>query len=227
MLSQEQIDLFEKYQNAGAHAFSTGEVSDFDKDLYQGLFEQLQQATKASIASFPSSEMFEVWSCKFGRDGGMQGHRPVDLWSSVINVESESFGRCPQVYVIASERGLEIGFSVTIHEDDYYNQTVKQRQRNIVPILNRKLPDAGSNFVAELDAALAADGVWRFGEKTRQYEGADFGSLATLIIFLKSPNSSPGGGGSIYRIIGPDQITSADFDLMQRSCKPWPDLLLL
>jgi hypothetical protein len=187
-------------------------VTEADKDLYQELFNSLQEATSNSIASGPYAQWYEIWSAKFGRYGGIQGHRPVDLWSSVVNVESERFGRCPQVYVIASDRGLEIGFSVTIHEDDYYNAAVKQRQRNIVPILNHKLPDPASQLVVDLDTALASDGVWKFGAKTRQLSGPDFGSVAKLIEHLKSPKSSNRGGGSIYRVIEPEQTVSPSFD---------------
>lgn len=133
MLSIAHFELFKKYANAGGHAFSAGLVTEPDKDLYQELFASLQQAPKQAIATAPFADVFETWSTKFSRNGGVQGHRPVDLWSSVINVESEIFGRCPQVYLIASERGLEIGFAVAIHEDDYYNQRIKQKQRGVVP----------------------------------------------------------------------------------------------
>jgi hypothetical protein len=131
----------------------------------------------------------------------------------VINVEGAVFGRCPQVYIIASGRGLEIGFAVAIHEDDYYNQRVKQKQRSVVPILNQKLPNSNSEFVASIDADLANDGYWTYGEKARQWQGRNFGSLANLIAFLKSPNSSVQGGGSVFRIIPPEAVMAVDFDL--------------
>ena len=188
-------------------------MTETDKEVYQQVFEALQHATEQSILNAPVARWYETWSTKFGRNGGIQGHRPVDLWSSVINVEFEVFGNCPQVYVIASELGFEIGFAVTIHEDDYYNATVKARQRAITPVLYRKLPDPGSTFVSNLDAELSEDGVWKFGTKARQHSGPDFGSLENLIGFLKSPDSSNRGGGSIYRIVEPNEIISSEFDL--------------
>ena len=199
------------HKDSGLHAFSTGVVTDADKDLYQEVFGSLQYATEQSITNTPFSQFYETRSTKFGRNGGVQGHRPVDLWSSVVNVESEVFGRCPQVYVIASELGFEIGFAVTIHEDDYHNTAIKARQRNIIPILYRKLPDPGSNIVSDLDDELLKDGVWSFGTKTRQRSAPNFRSLEELISFLKSSNSSVQGGGAIYRIVDPDQVTSARF----------------
>jgi hypothetical protein len=85
MLSLEHFQLFDKYQDAGDHAFSNDIVSETDKDLYQELFAALQEATEQSILNPPFATLFETWSAKFSRNGGMQGQRPVDLWSSVIN----------------------------------------------------------------------------------------------------------------------------------------------
>jgi hypothetical protein len=55
MLSELHFELFTKYKDSGAHAFSTGVVTDVDKDLYQELFESLQGATGRSIANAPFS----------------------------------------------------------------------------------------------------------------------------------------------------------------------------
>ena len=90
MLSMAHFELFEKYKNSGAHAFSTGVVTDADKDLYQQIFEALEYSTEQSIQGPQFNQWYKTWSTKFGRNGGVQGHRPLDLWSSVINVESRS-----------------------------------------------------------------------------------------------------------------------------------------
>jgi hypothetical protein len=55
--------------------------------------------------------------------------------------------------------------------------------------------------------------VWRFGTKTRQRSAPEFGSLGQLINFLKSASSSVRGGGAIYRIVGPEEAVSPEFDL--------------
>ena len=140
MLSQTHFSLFEKYKTAGTHAFSNGNVSEDDKDRYQESFSALLQSVSQSIAGGEFSQDFKSWSARFFRDGGMQGQRPVDLWASVINRDWDAFGRYPQVYAIASDLGLEIGFAVAIHEDDYYNSEIKRKNRTIVPMLYCKLP---------------------------------------------------------------------------------------
>lgn len=213
MFSGLDLGVFDKYSEAGLHAFSSGVVSEDDKDAYWRIHDSLRQAAKSAIASEQNSQWFDQWSTRFGRDGGVQGQRPVDLWASVINRESDVFGRYPQVYVIASGLGLEIGFSVAIHEDDYYKKNVKLRNRTIVPILYRKLPEFDSEFVTRLDQRLLSGGNWQFGRKTRAGLHGDYGSVSELFEFLKSPESSSKGGGSIYRMLTPTEIDAGEFDL--------------
>jgi hypothetical protein len=115
--------------------------------------------------------------------------------------------------MIASNNGIEMGFTVAIHEGDYYNAEIKLRNRSIVPVLYNKLPVPTSDFVQQLDEALASENVWKFGIKSRQGPNGSFGSLIELVTYLKSPASSVQGGGSIYRIISPQEFDSPSFDL--------------
>lgn len=213
MITSDQLAVFDRYKDAGAHAFSRGLVSDEDKDTYQSIFASLQEAAKASIESEQFAEWFDAWHARFSRDGGVQGQRPVDLWVSIINRPPDAFGRFPQIYAIASGAGLETGFSFAVHEDDYYNLSAKQRNREIIPMLYRKLPDPDGEFVEELSAALLQDGDWQFGLKTRQGPQGNLSSLSQLITFLRSSDSSVQGGGSIYKVFEPDKIQSEAFDL--------------
>ena len=154
MLTQVMFEVFGKYKSAPPHAFSTGFVSEKDKDYYHRIYETLRAAAKHAIRNPPFSEWFEVWGSRFSKQGGVQGQRPVDLWFSVINVESNSDSRYPQIYMIASEAGIEMGFAVAIHEDDYYNKEIKAKNRAILPHLYQKLPDPDSEIVRRLDAQL-------------------------------------------------------------------------
>ena len=213
MLTGALIGIFEKYKNAGAHAFSSGAVIDQDKDIYQEIFSTLAESAERSIDTPHFKPWFEVSTARFSRSGGIQGQRPKDLWASVINIESKDFGKIPQIYVIASTSGLEIGFSAAIHESNYYNNEIKQRNRSIVPLLYAKLPQANSDVVRGLDAHLSAEGGWQFAIKNREGPIQSFKSLAELIGFLKTPGSTVQGGGSIYRTITPAQLNSSIFDL--------------
>jgi hypothetical protein len=215
MITTADFQVFEKYKDAGQHAFSNNLVSEEDKDTYQRLFDEIKLAAQSSISASPYSELFESWSVRFFREGGVQGHRPVDLWVCVINRESRIFARYPQIYMIASKNGIEMGFTVAIHEGDYYDAEIKLRNRSIVPVLYNKLPVPTSDFVRQLDEALASENVWKFGIKSRQGPNGSFGSLAELVTYLKSSASSVQGGGSIFRIISPQEFDSPSFDLQR------------
>jgi hypothetical protein len=177
-----------------------------DKDVYQSIFSTLTDAARQSTAREPFANWFTTWHVRFGRDGGVQGHRPVDLWASIINREPDAFGRFPQVYAIASGAGLELGFAVSIHESDYYNPFVKEKNREIIPLLYRKLPSPNSELVRILEEQLTQEGGWQFGMKARQGPEGEFPSFAKLIHFLRS-RSSLQGGGAIYRLMTPEELT--------------------
>ena len=126
----------------------------------------------------------------------------------MINRNSEAFSKFPQVYAIGSESGVEIGFSVTIHEDDYYDTAAKQKNRAIIPLINAKLPDAGSATIGTIQQALETEPGWILAEKTRNGFAPAYPDLQSLIAHLKSGNSSAKGGGAIYRILDFEEAAS-------------------
>jgi hypothetical protein len=214
MLTAEHFEVFEKYKNAGAHAFSNNIVSLDDKQRYSDIHSSLINA-----AEFGTSldNGFRFWNSRFYKAGGVQGQRPKDLWSAIINEDSELFGRYPQIYFIANELGLEVGFSVAIHERDYYDEDIKIRNRLIVPILYRMLPSVSSDIVTTLSNSLGTE--WYFGVKSRQGLKGDFQTLGDLVSFIKSGEASDKGGGSIYKIIPPNELIKKSFSLEDEAQK--------
>ncbi|WP_240006237.1 HNH endonuclease [Pseudaquidulcibacter saccharophilus] len=199
-------EVFQRYKHAPGHAFSNNIVTEQDKDSYQRIFAELVNSVEFAIAKNSFNNEFKSWNCRFYRDGGIQGQRPTDLWASIINDTADSFERFPQVYVIANERGLEIGFSVSIHEDDYYNADLKLKNREIVPLINAKLPRPDSDFTRKLETQLRQVGNWFFAKKNRLSGKSDFDSLSDLLAHLKSRDAGSNGGGTIGRFYSIDDI---------------------
>lgn len=217
MLTAQHFEVFEKYKTAGAHAFSNNIVSLDDKQRYSEIHTSLISAAKFG-SSYDNG--FEFWNSRFHMTGGVQGQRPKDLWSAIINKESEPFSRYPQIYFIASELGLEIGFSVAIHEADYYDEDIKIRNRLIVPILYRMFPSASSDIVKALSNSLEGDErKWYFGVKSRQGLKGDFETLGDLVNFIKSGEASDRGGGSIFKVISPSELAEQAFSLEDEAQK--------
>lgn len=206
----EDFLVFETYKNSEGHAFSKGIVSEDDKDSYDRIFQHLREAVAGAIERTASPEKLDSWNSRFGRNGGIQGQRPVDLWASIINRDSDAFSRFPQIYVIASEKGVEIGFSVTIHEDDYFNSEIKRKNRSIIPIINAKLPASDSLVVTSIQSLLSSETGWKYGEKARQGPISSFNNLPEVIEYLKSGQGTPKGGGSVYRIFDFEEITASE-----------------
>lgn len=205
----EDFLVFETYRDEKDHAFSNNVVSESDKDSYAAIFQHLRDAVEGAIANSGTPDEFDTWICNFGRDGGAQGHRPKSLWASVINRDSEAFSKFPQAYVIASETGVEIGFSVTIHEDDYHDLPTKQKNRAIVPIINAKLPDPEGAIVSAIGRVLENESDWIYAEKTRNGFESAYPNLASLVAYLKSGSSTSKGGGAIYRIMDFEEAASS------------------
>lgn len=208
MESAKDFYVFEKWLSAPPYAFGGRDqpspMPSEDKEAYWRIYEELVASVAQAVDGLPSKDALVVRPKQFSRTRGSRGHRPVDLYVSVCGSDASGFGYMPQIYVIASNRGLEIGFAASIPEEDYFDAASKARNRAIVPFINAKLPSPESAVVSEIDQALTATGGWAGNEKTRLTAGdpgfARFASLREMIAFLKS-EGDVSGGGSYCRVI--------------------------
>lgn len=209
MISDKHLQLFAKYRHAPTHAFSTGFVSETDKELYWELYEWLVFCTRKVSDQF---EQFDVYSNRLSRDGGVQGQRPKDLWASIVNKNSEGFGRFPQIFVIANANGIEIGFSLAIHERDYFNADVKMRARAMIPSLYRKLPHHNSEIVSNIDSKINWS-EWKSVVRHREGSDREFPNVSSLVRHHSSLRVDLKGGGSVYKEVPILSATARAFDL--------------
>lgn len=228
MIDRKSIDVFQRYRDAGNFAFGGGGhaavVTEEDKEAYWAIHQELIQACEASVAQEGLGDSFYVKPRPYSRERGARGHRPLDLWCAVRNRDSEAYNEMPQIYVIVSDRGLEIGFAVSIPESDYHDQAVKIQNREIIPQIHRKLPAAGA-VVAQLDQIVRASPDWHVNGKTRLIRGdAGFDQYelpSELFAALKAENVCY-GGGSICRIVTPETIETTPIDVAQEFRKALP-----
>jgi hypothetical protein len=211
--------VFPKWKEAKVHAFGSQAkpsiVPPEDKAAYLAIFEELMAAANRAREVVPGGNEIDLKPMNYSPEYGSRGHRPVDLWVSLCGAGSEALAQMPQVYAIASERGLEIGFAVSIDEADYHDPAVKTRNRLKVPLLNAKLPGPGEALTRTLDETLIAQGGWRISSKTRLVEGDSgwdrFGSLAELFAALKGSGDAT-GGGTVCRTFRPDELAGVDVE---------------
>lgn len=145
---------------------------------------------------------------------GIRGSQPKDLWFGVYaKANQAAFAGNPQLFAIASGRGLEYGFGASTHPSDFSNQDIKQRVREVAPRLFDLLPQPGSAEAAELSKRLSESGGWKFRRKARlEAGGSEFANLDEWLRFMHSPEGKREAGGGIYRYILPSEIDGANFE---------------
>ncbi|MDM7930527.1 HNH endonuclease [Tabrizicola sp.] len=213
------FEVFSRWKDAPANAFGSknnpGVIPAQDKARYTLIYNELMSAATAAKASLAKPDTTQIKSMNYSSEFGSRGHRPVDMWVSLCGAGSEEFARMPQIYAIASDRGVEIGFAISINEDDYHDISVKLRNRTIVPLINRKLPNPSDESTLELAEQLNVNGDWVFNSKARLSPGDDgyatWASLGEMIASIKQSGTSR-GGGSICKLFQPNQVPELDLE---------------
>ena len=219
MNSATDFYVFERWADAPSGAFGGRDgrgavVTQEDKEAYWRIYTELLAAAKSAKEAHPDNEHLNLRPKNYSRERGSRGHRPMDLWVSICAHGAEALGHMPQVYAIASERGIEIGFAASIAEEDYFDVEAKQRNRSIVPFINSKLPSGIDPISQALDQTLGAQGGWHFNTKTRLVHGNagfdEFASLGQMLDHLKAEGLATGGGAAC-KVVRSGRL--ADLDL--------------
>ena len=236
MISAEDIALFEKFKDANAHAFGgkkkEADVSADEKNQYWRIYREIIEACESALTKHALGGKFFVKPQNYSQERGSRGHRPKDLWCAVRNRDSAAFNEMPQIYIIVSHRGVEVGFAVSIPEDNYYNSDVKSQNRVIIPRIHRKLPVSGST-VDGLDAFVVSSRLWHVNTKTRLVPGDKgfdaFETPRALFNELKG-SAITKGRGAICCILTAQDIEREPVDveaLFSKTLAAFSDLLLL
>lgn len=159
-----------------------------------------------------SDEYTRALTAGFHLQSGVRGSQPKDLWFGVYATENKSaFAGNPQIFAIASGRGLEYGFGASTHPSDFSNQDIKQKVREAAPRIFDLLPQPESPQANELSKKLDQTGGWKFRRKARlDAGGTEFATLDEWLRFMHSAEGKREAGGGIYRYILPAEIDSAD-----------------
>lgn len=236
MITSSDIALFQKFIDAPAHAFGgkgqEAVVSDTEKQQYWRIYQKIAEACESAVSSLGLGEQLFVKPQNYSEHRGSRGHRPKDLWCAVRNIDSAAFNQMPQIYIIVSHRGIEVGFAVSISEDDYYDAEVKAQNRLIIPRIHRKLPVSGP-IIEAVQKFVSSSAQWYVNSKTRLLAGDVgfdvFDSPVALFHALKSAGVAK-GGGAICCVITAKDIETASVDveaLFTKTLTVFSDLLLL
>jgi len=146
----------------------------------------------------------------FNLKSGVRGAIPKDLWFGVYRRQNAtSFLGNPQLFAIASGKGVEVGFYTSTHPSDFSNSELKARLRAAAPAIYRQLPDPDSPAAVKLESLL--DNQWDFRRKSRLEPGRrEFDGLSAWLRYFKSPAGAQEGGGGITRWFTAEELDATD-----------------
>jgi hypothetical protein len=191
----DDLRVLSRYETAGQGAYRT-------------IHARLEQILTSTLSTVPgASSLDRCLTLGFNPASGVRGNRPKDLWCAVFPREAAAY--MPQVYVIVSHRGVELGYGAAIHPTDFSNQTFKSKLRLIAPSIFDALPDPASEAAQRLSAEIARQGNWYFRRKARLTpKENEFNGLPELLAFLKSTEGKAWGSGTIARYWLPHDLSS-------------------
>jgi MoxR-like ATPase len=192
------------------------ELTSAEKEAYRRIHRALERLGNLVISRLEPPEQFALkLTSGFHVNSGVRGALPKDLWFAVYNIQNlEPFVGMPQLFMIASERGIEAGYAAAIHPDDFSNATIKQRVRDVAPHVFSILAAVPDELVAKLDADLQQMEHWFFRRKTRLAPNvAEFPTLGDWIAFLNSPEGRAWAGGAISRYLIASDLKNGDMNL--------------
>ena len=206
-ITQSDCNTLGAFPNAPANSWSDW-LTERDRETFRRAHRTLRRIGESAAVRFGGEFVVETTS-GFNEKSGVRNTRPKDLWVSLVNKGSDAFVGMPQIYMIASGRGVEVGFAAAIHRADFSNQDIKNKLKAVVPALFDLLPSPDAAVVRTLQHALAAWGNWHCRGRSRQNVGDDYSSIGDLLADLHSAEGKARGSGAICRFYKPRDLTSS------------------
>ena len=201
-----------KFPNAPANSWSEVLTAD-DRAAYIRIHRALERISKSGRDVSPESFTSALTS-GFYEKSGISNQRPKDLWCAVINKGSESFVGMPQIFMIASDKGIELGFVASIHPSQFSNTHVKAKLRSVIPSLFRLFPSSDTALASQLNEQLSSDPAWKYRERSRLAPGGqEFDSFASLVENLQSKNGLARASGSVSKYISLSDLDDPNLSL--------------
>ncbi len=209
-ITAEDIKLLRESRRHARYA----DLSVEERTAYERLSTSLKRLGDIVVEELGGSQVYtNKPTSGFHLQSGVRGGLPKDLWFAVHRRDNTiTFAGNPQLYGIASERGLEIGFGACTHPSDFSNADIKEKVRKVAPSIFALLPQPGSVEARALSEELSSGG-WRFCKKQRLEAGrSDFDTFLNWLKFLKSPEGLQNAGGTICRYFGEAQLNQVDLE---------------
>lgn len=192
------------------------DLSSEERAAYERVYAALGRLGRLVQEQLGGAEYEVRLTSGFHLKSGVRGAIPKDLWFGVYRrLNATEFLGNPQLFAIASGRGVELGFYTSTHPSDFSNSELKARLRAAAPAIYRQLPDPGSAAAVELERLLGNQ--WDFRRKSRLEPGRrEFGELSAWLRHFKSSAGAQEGGGAITRWFSGESLDATDLSAVVR-----------
>jgi hypothetical protein len=208
MYTAQDIETLRRYRDAGLGAWTT--MPEADRDVYRSIHHKLDALGKAT----ENETLRYTLTSGFNLQSGVRGNRPKDLWCALSHRDSANNMGMPQIYIIVSDRGVELGFAAAIHRGDFSNPGLRQRLAELAPKIFDAIPEYDSEAMQSLQHLLLSSHDWRFRKKNRlpADDPDDFSSLEKFLTHLKSESGKNFGAGVIAKVWSAQNLLGVDID---------------
>ena len=213
-LTAEDCRIVGSFPNAPANSW-TDLLTQADRDAFIRVHRTLADIA-AALVDRVGPPYRAVLTAGFHEKSGTRNTRPKDLWCAIVHENSKDFVGMPQLFIIASGRGVELGFAPAIHPSDFSAAEVKKRLREVVPTLFSLFPHSNDRVVTQLQQELSSAGSWHYRSKARvPPKQQEFPSLTALIDDLHSPDGMRRGAASVSRYFSLDELNDPSLSLAE------------
>ena len=189
------------------------DFSDEERAAHKRVHEALRRLGEIAVEELGGARDYVLkLTSGFHPASGIRGGKPKDLWFGVFRKENEQqFLGNPQIFMIVSGRGIEYGFSPLTHPDDFSNQEIKRRTREIARSVLEQLPTPGSPEAVDMAARLLNSGNWHYRKKQRlDPNQSEYHNLDEWLSFVRSDEGVRNAGGGITRYVVGDAVDKVD-----------------
>ncbi len=187
-------------------------LTEDDRSTFVRVHRAIKEIVDRAASRHP--EFTSTTTSGFSETSGIRLQRPKDLWGALSNQNSKSVVGMPQIFMIASGRGVEVGFAAAIHQGQFSSKDVKDKLQQAVPRLFEAFPTPNDTLANELSEKVIESGGWWLRQKTRMTPfAAEYDTVYDLLSDVHSITGKRRGAAAISRYYSLSELNEGHVNL--------------
>ncbi|WP_369026391.1 DUF3578 domain-containing protein [Qipengyuania sp. RANM35] len=214
-ITSRDIKLLKEARQKSYRGLRYADLDPEERAAHVSVHAALGNFAKAVIRVLGSDDYEIRLTSGFHLKSGVRGAIPKDLWFGIYRKSNaKPFAGSPQLFMIASSRGIEFGFAPSTHPSGFSNAAIKDEVRAAAPKIFDLLPNPESPLASQIGDQLTESGAWFYRTKTRETPNEnDFESFHAWLGFLKSEQGKSEAGGAVSRYLLENEVDGSDLEV--------------